>query len=80
MADINGKYKSWDAIKYEYNLTDKEKFRWLQLVHVMAKLWVEALNKDLGLSVILANHDQNLIKNCLWYTRDRLVSQELYNI
>ena len=27
LADINGKYKSWDTIKYEYNLTDKEKFR-----------------------------------------------------
>ena len=77
LPDINGKYKSWDAIKYEYNSTDKEKFRWLQLVHLMPKLWVEALNKDLGLSVILANYDQNLIKNCPWYTRDKLVSQEL---
>ena len=27
LADLNGKYKSWDTIKYEYNLTDKEKFR-----------------------------------------------------
>ena len=26
LGDINGKYKSWDTIKYEYNLTDKEKF------------------------------------------------------
>ena len=27
LVDINGRYKSWDTIKYEYNLTDKEKFR-----------------------------------------------------
>ena len=26
-VDINGKYKSRDAIKYECNLIDKEKFR-----------------------------------------------------
>ena len=45
LVDINGKYKSWDAINYEYNLTDKEKFRWLQLAHAIRKLWVEALNK-----------------------------------
>ena len=24
LVEINGKYKSWDTIKYEYNLTDKE--------------------------------------------------------
>ena len=54
--------------------------RWLQLVHVMPKLLVEALNKDLGLSFILAIYDQDLIKNCKFYTRDKLVSKELYNI
>ena len=26
LVDINGKYKSWDTIKHEYNLTNKEKF------------------------------------------------------
>ena len=26
LVDINGRYKSWDTIKYEYNLTDREKF------------------------------------------------------
>ena len=64
--NINGKYKSWDTIKYEYNLTNKEKFRWLQLVHAIPKLWVEALNKDLRLSVNLAIYDHNLIKNCMF--------------
>ena len=66
-----------DTIK---NLTDKEKFRWLQLVQAIPKLWVEALNKDLGLSVNLAIYDHNLIKNCQLYTLDKLVSKELYNI
>ena len=80
MAEINGRYKSWDTIKYEYNLTDKEKFRWVQLVHAIPKLWVEALNKDLGISVNLAIYDHNLIKNCQLYTLDKLVSKELYNI
>ena len=54
LVDINGKYKSWDTIKCEYSLTDKEKFRWLQLVHAITKLWVEALNEDLVLSGNLA--------------------------
>ena len=80
LVDINGKYKSWDAMKYEYNLNDKKKFRWLQLVHAIPKLWLEALNKGLGLSVNLAIYDHNLIKNCQLYTLDKLVSKELYNI
>ena len=62
--NINGKYKLWDTIKYEYNLTNKKKFRWLQLVYAIQKLWVEALNKDLGLSVNLTIYDHNLIKHC----------------
>ena len=44
---MNGKYKLWDNVKYEYNLSDKEKIWGLQLVHVIVKLWVEALNKGL---------------------------------
>ena len=80
LVDINGKYKSWDALMYEYNLTDKEKFRWLQLVRAITKLWVEALNKDLGLSVNLAIYDHNIIKNRQLYSLDKLVSKELYNI
>ena len=71
--DINGKYKSWDAIMYEYNLTGKEKFRWLQLVHTIPKLWIEALNKDLELSINLAIYDHNLIKTDSLYTQDKLV-------
>ena len=78
--DINGKYKSWDTIKYEYNSTNKEKFRWLQLVHAIPKLWIEALNKDQEPSVNLAIYDHNLIKNCQLYILDKLVSKELYNI
>ena len=38
LVDINGKYKLCYAREYEYNLTDKEKFRWLQLVHAISKL------------------------------------------
>ena len=33
LVDINGEYKSWNTIKYEYSFTDKEKIQWLQLVH-----------------------------------------------
>ena len=80
LADINGRYKSWDTIKYEYNLTNREKFRWLQLVHAIPKLWLETLKKDFGLSIDLAIYDRNLIKNCQLYTLDKLVSKELYNI
>ena len=80
LVNIYGMYKSWDTIKYEYNLTDKEKFRWLQLVYAIPKLWLEALNKDLELSVSLAIYDHNLIKNCQLYPLDKLVSKELYYI
>ena len=76
---MNGKYQSLDTIKYEYNLTDKEKSRWLQLVHAIPKLWVEASNNDLGPSANLAIYDHNLIKNCQLCTLDELVSKELYN-
>ena len=57
---------------YEYNLTGKEKFRWLQLVHTIPKLWVEALNKDLELSINLAIYDHNLTKTDSLYTQDKL--------
>ena len=54
--------KFWDIIQYEYNLTDKEKIWWLQQVHALRKLWEEALNKDLGVSVNLAIYDHDLFK------------------
>ena len=60
LVDISRKYKSWDTIKYEYNLSYKEKFRWLELVHAIPTLWVEALNKDLKVSSNLAIYDHNL--------------------
>ena len=66
--------------KYEYNLTDKETFWWLQLVHAIPKLWVAALNKDLLLSINFAIYDHNLIKKCQLYILSKLVSKELYNI
>ena len=66
--------------KYEYNLTDKETFWWLQLVHAIPKLWVAALNKDLLLSINFAIYDLNLIKKCQLYILSKLVSKELYNI
>ena len=80
LVDINGKYESWDAIKYEYSLTNKEKFWWLQLLHAIPQLWVEALNTELRLPINLPIYDHNLIKNCQLYTLDRLVSKELHNI
>ena len=80
LVDINGKYKSWDTIKYEYNLTDKEKFWCLQLIHAIPNLRVEAPNNDLRLSVSRAVYDYNLIKNCQLLTLGKLASKELYNI
>ena len=78
--DINEKYKSWDTIKYEHNLADEEKLQWLQLVYARLKLWVEALNKDLGLSLNRPIYDHNLNKNCQLHALDELVSKDLYNI
>ena len=42
----------------------------------MPKLWVEVLNKDLGLFVNLQVYDLNLIKNSQLYILDKLVSKE----
>ena len=42
----------------------------------MPKLWVEVLNKDLGLFVNLQVYDHNLIKNSQLYILDKLVSKE----
>ena len=78
--NINGKYRSWNAIIYECNLTNKEKFWYLELVHAIPKLRVEALNKDLGLSINFAIYDHNLINKCQLYTLNKLRSKELYNV
>ena len=53
LENTNGKYKSWDAVKYEYNLTNKGKFWWLQLVRAIPKLWVAGLNMDWNFLSIL---------------------------
>ena len=36
----NGKTKSWDYIKSEYNLENKWKCRWIQLTDALPKLWI----------------------------------------
>ena len=77
--DINGKYKSWDAVKHKYNLTDK-KISMAPTSLNNTKLWLKAFNKNLGLSVNLAVYDHNLIKNYPLYALHRFVSKELYNI
>ena len=77
---INENYKSKDTIKYKCNLSDKEKLRRLELLHAIPKLWVEALNKDLGLSANLAIYDDNQIKISQLHTLYKWVSKELYNI
>ena len=44
------------------------------------KKLIQALNKNLGLSLNLAVYDYKLIKNCQLYTLDKLVGKELYSI
>ena len=39
----NGKTKSWDYIKSEYNLETKLKYRWIHLTDTSPKLWKDCI-------------------------------------
>ena len=58
----NGKTKSWDYIKSEYNLESKLKYCWIQLTDALPKLWKDCILNCIGNSMNLCIFDQHLIK------------------
>ena len=76
----NGKTKSWDYIKSEYNLQNKLKYRWIQLTDALPKLWKEHILNSIGNSLNLCVFDHHLIKNNNSYCLNKLGSRELYQI
>ena len=47
----NGKTKSWDYIKSEYNLESKLKYCWIQLIDALPKLWKDRILNCIGNSM-----------------------------
>ena len=77
----NGKTKSWDYLKSEYNLENKLKYRWIQLADASPKLWRERILNCLGDSMNLCIFDHHLIKKKKnLYCLNKLGSRELYKI
>ena len=58
----NGKTKSWDYIKSEYNLESKLKFCWIQLTDALPKLWKDRILNCIGNSMNFCIFDHHLIK------------------
>ena len=48
LFDYNGNLKPWNDIRLEYNLDEKYKFKWIQLIHAIPKSWKESLAFDNG--------------------------------
>ena len=62
LFDLNGHLKSWNDIRLEYNLDEKYKFKWIQLIHAISKSWKESLAYDNGNSNNLFIQDHHLLK------------------
>ena len=58
----NGKTKSWDYIKSEYNLESKLNYRWIQLTDALPQLWKGHTLNCIGHSMNLCIFDNHLIK------------------
>ena len=77
----NGKTKSWDYIKSEYNLESKLKYRWIQLTNVLPKLWKDRILNCIGNSMNLCVFDHHLIKKTTYSNNlSKLGIRELYQI
>ena len=58
----NGKTKSWDYIKSEYNLASKLKYCWIQLTDALPKLKKDRILKGVENSMNICIFDHYLIK------------------
>ena len=62
----NGKTKSWDYVKSEYNIESKLKYRWIQLTDALPKLWKDRILNCVGNSMSLCIFDHHLIKKTIY--------------
>ena len=76
----NGKTKSWDYIKSEWNLESKLRYFWIQLTDALPKLWKESILSSIGNSINLCIFDCHLIEKNNLYCLNKLGSRELYQI
>ena len=76
----NGKTKSWDYIKSEWNLESKLRYFWIQLTDALPKLWKESILNSIGNSINLCIFDCHLIEKNNLYCLNKLGSRELYQI
>ena len=78
LFDSNGRLKPWNDIRLEYNLDEKYKFKWIQLIHAIPKSWKESLAFDNGNSNNLFILDHHLLKKHQISCLPKLNSKELY--
>ena len=75
-----GAVKPWKQLHEEYGLANKLKFKWIQLIHSLPKLWIEQIFIDSGNSINLAIQDHHLINKHQILCLNKLDSKELHNI
>ena len=59
----DGTVKPWRELQEEHGLTNKLKFKWIQIIHSLPKPWTEQIFIDSRNSTNLAIQDHHLIKN-----------------
>jgi len=75
-----GKIKSWEIVKLEFNLDKKLYFSWMQLIESIPNTWKKNILDDNGSSKNLCIYDSHLIRKSQVYVINRLNSKELYSI
>ena len=58
----DGAVKPWEKLQEEFDLINKLKFKWIQLIHSLPKLWIEKIYFDSGNSISFAIQDHHLVK------------------
>ena len=76
----DGTVKLWKQLQEEYGLANKQKFKWIQIIHSLPKQWIQQIFIDSGNSINLTIQDHHLIKKHKILCLNKLDSKELYNI
>ena len=61
LFDGNGKLISWEVLKTQFNLLDRNKFQWLQIIHAIPIEWKNSLSTFEGNLKNVLVQDHNLI-------------------
>ena len=79
LLKTDGSVKPWEQLQEKYRLANKLKFKWIQLIHLLPKPWIEQIIIDSGNSTNLAIQAHHLIKKHQILSLNKLDSKELYN-